>query len=149
MVALQHGVELKMKNYNKFVLVTFIALILSACATGPPTQEEFAKADYGRVVTQDEAQPLAEIFLSKRLKDSYSAQYEWGNVYKSWIRHAPAHGGGLVFGYILDVKVNAKNSFGGYVGFKPYRFVYKNGDIVTVYGQKSLDGGASYMAKLY
>lgn len=138
-----------MKNYNNFILVTFIALILSACATGPPTQEEFSKADYGRVVTQGEAQPLAENYLSNRLKDPYSAQYEWGNVYKGWIRHAPIHGGGLVFGYILDVKVNARNSFGGYVGFKPYRFVYKNGNIVTIYGQQSLDGGTTYMGKLY
>ena len=59
-----------MKNYNRFIVVTFIALIFSACATGPPTKEEFAQADYGRLVTQGEAQPLAEKFLSNRLKDS-------------------------------------------------------------------------------
>lgn len=138
-----------MDKCKNILMLTFISIILAACASGPPTKEELASADYGSVISQSDAQQKAQSFLSNRLKDPYSAQYQWGNVYQGWIRHAPIHGGGLVFGYILDVNVNAKNSFGGYVGFKPYRFVFYNGAIKTVYGQQELDGGTTYMGKIY
>lgn len=130
-------------------MFSFVSLILAACATGPPTQEELATADYGSIISQEDAQRKAQSFISSSLKDPNSAQYQWGNVEKGWIRHAPAYGGGLVFGYILDVNVNAKNSFGGYVGFKPYQFVFYNGVIKTVYGQQEFDSGYKYMGKIY
>jgi len=107
-----------------------------------------ASADYGNPIAQEGAQKLATEFLSNRLKDPLSAQYQWGVVYKGWIRNAPIHGAGLVFGYVLDVSVNAKNSFGGYVGFKQYRFVFYNGSIKTVYGPKEISG-SPYMGKIY
>jgi hypothetical protein len=123
--------------------------MLNACALGPPTQEELTNADYGTPITQERAERLAKDFLSRQLKDPYSAQYQWGIVSTGWIRNAPIHGGGLVFGYKLDVSVNGKNSYGGYVGFKPYMFIFYNGSIKTVYGQQELDGGSSYMGKIY
>lgn len=138
-----------MNKLKTIFVITFISILLSACASGPPTKKELADANYGSAITTEEAKEKAENFLSDRLKDPNSAQYQWGNIYQGWIRHAPIHGGDLLFGYILDVNVNAKNSFGGYVGFKPYRFVFYNGNIKTVYGQQQLDGGVTYMGKIY
>ena len=138
-----------MNKTYKVILASFIVLLLSACASGPPTQQELAAADYGASITQENAQDLAKEFLSRHLKDPYSAQYQWGSIYQGWMREAPINGGGLVFGYILDVSVNAKNSFGGYVGFKPYKFVFYGGSIKTVYGQQELSGGTTYMGKIY
>lgn len=137
-----------MKVLKTIFLICLVSM-LNGCALGPPTQEELANADYGTPITQERAERLAKDFLSRRLKDPYSAQYQWGTVSKGWIRNAPIHGGGLVFGYKLDVSVNAKNSYGGYVGFKPYIFIFHNGSIKTVYGQQELDGGNSYMGKIY
>jgi|SaaInl5LU_22_DNA_1037371.scaffolds.fasta_scaffold27240_2 hypothetical protein len=138
-----------MNKYKNILMLTMICFILSACASRPPTSEELASADYGSIISQTDAQKQAERFFSNMLKDPYSVQYQWGSVYQGWMRHAPIHGGGLVFGYILEVNVNAKNSYGGYVGFKPYRFVFYNGTIKTVYGQQKLNSGATYMGKIY
>ena len=140
---------MKITNVPTSLFLSFVILFLSACASGPPTQKELAAADYGSPISQQDAEAQAKQFMSRYLKDPYSAQYEWSNVYQGWIRHAPVHGGGLVFGYILDVNVNAKNSFGGYTGLKPYRFVFKDRSIVTVYGQQELSGGTTYMGKIY
>jgi len=126
-----------------------LMLILNACASGPPTQAELVSADYGASISQGDAVAKAKQFFSRYLKDPLSAQFEWGNVQPGWWRHAPIHGGGLVFGYVLEVNVNAKNSFGAYTGFRPYAFVFKNGIIVTVYGQQELSGGATFMGKIY
>ncbi|MBU8923015.1 MAG: hypothetical protein KOO63_14450 [Bacteroidales bacterium] len=125
------------------LLTALFALFLSSCAAAPPSQTELDTADYGTHISQEDAQALAEGFLTGHLKDPGSAQYQWGTVYKGYLTHAPIHGGRHVFGYILEVQVNAKNSYGGYVGFKPYRFVFYNGSIKTVYGDR--DG---YMMKI-
>jgi hypothetical protein len=36
-------------------------------------------------------------------------------------------------GYMVDVEVNAKNSFGGYVGFKPYMVFFSGESIYRVH----------------
>lgn len=35
-----------------------------------------------------------------------------------------------VYGWIVNVSINAKNSYGGYVGFKPYSFLFRAEEIV-------------------
>jgi hypothetical protein len=137
-----------MKVIKYLLLVVLSSVLLSSCATGPPTKIELESADYGSSITQNEAQKLAEKFLYQHLKDPYSAKCNWSNVYKGWLREAIINGSGLIFGYILDVDVNAKNSYGGYVGIKKYHFVFYNGSIKTVYGPKEMDG-RSYMGKIY
>lgn len=114
-----------------------------------PTEQELANADYGYAISQQEAQRQVRDFLSTRLKDPGSAQYQWGSVYQGWMRHARIHGAGVVFGYILNVSINAKNSFGAYNGFKPYEFVFHNGSILTVYGERELNGGMKIMGRIY
>ncbi len=138
-------------NYSTTLkyLALALALLLGACASPAPTPVELASADYGASISQDEAVAKAKQFFSRYLKDSFSAQYEWGKVDQGWLRHAPIHGGVVVYGYILDVNVNAKNAFGAYTGWKPYRFAFKNGGIETIYGEQQLSGGAAYMGKIY
>jgi hypothetical protein len=135
------------------IVLFIISSFLSSCAMGPPSHAELISADYGSPITQEIAQRLAKNFLSARFKDPRSAQYEWGIVHKGWIREAPLHGRKLVFGYKLDVRVNAKNSFGGYVGFKPYTFIFYNGLIKTVYGQVTIvlrnSDDIVYFGKIY
>ena len=113
---------------SKFIAVLIFALLLSACASGPPTSEELSRADYGSPISQSDAETRAKQFLRRHLKDPGSAIYEWNPVYSGWMREAPIHGGGLEFGYILDGSINAKNSFGAYVGLKAYKFIFYNGN---------------------
>jgi len=147
-----------MKIYSKtnssrlLIASIFTLLLLSACATGPPTREELSSADYGSPISQQNAEAQAKQFLRRHLKDPDSAIYEWNPVYRGWMRDAPIHGGGLRFGYILYGNVNAKNSFGGYTGLKPYNFVFYDGNIISVYAQKELRGSygsTPYMGKIY
>lgn len=134
------------------VMLTFNIFLLSGCAMGPPTSEQLATADYGSPISQQDAETLAKKFLSRHLKDPNSATYEWNSVYTGWLREAPINGGSLKFGYILEGMVNAKNSFGGYTGSKPFKFIFYNGNISSVYSQQELRGSygnTPYMGKIY
>lgn len=39
----------------------------------------------------------------------------------------------FMVGWLAPVHINAKNSFGGYTGFKPHGFIYINGQLVASY----------------
>ena len=134
------------------VAVSFLmSALLVGCASGPPTADELAKADYGSPISQQEAQSKAQSFIEGVLKDPSSAQYKWGTVGQGWARSAPIEGGKLTFGYKLDAQINAKNSFGGYNGYKPYMFMFKNGSLEGVWGEQEIYGrygSSSYMGRL-
>ncbi len=136
------------KAIPRIVLAVGFAFVSLGCASGPPTAEELAAADYGLPISDEEAQRDAERWLSRQLKDPMSAQYQWGKVYKGWIRHAIIYGGRVEYGYRLDASVNAKNSFGGYTGFKAYQFLFRDRVLQTVYGEQSLSGGGTYMGRM-
>jgi hypothetical protein len=117
----------------KRVLGIILLAMASACASGRPSAEELATADYGSPISQEEAQTMAERWLEDNLKDPFSAQIRWAPVEKGLVRDAPIRGGSIHFGYLLDAEINAKNSYGAYVGFRPYRFFFINGRIFSVY----------------
>lgn len=91
-------------------------------ATLPP-QGEAPSADYAR--------EAATRYLRKVLKDSESARYEWGSIESGTWRGMFERFG--TPGWIFSVEVNAKNSYGGYTGFKGWRFVFRSNSIVEVY----------------
>jgi hypothetical protein len=117
-----------------------VVLSLTACAT-MPTQKEIDKADYGSPISQDLAEAKAKEFLSGYLKDPMSATYQWKAVYQGWFKGFRR---ATVYGYILDGNINAKNSYGGYVGASPFRFVFRNGELVSAYMQKEMNGTSYY-----
>lgn len=129
-------------------LIALIPVVLVGCASAPPTQQELASADYGRAISQQAAQDLAQTYLRGALKDPLSAQYEWGQVQRGWVKDSPLQGGKATFGYTLNVKINARNSFGGYVGFKPYMFVFRNEMLVQVWAENDIGGGQVAMVRI-
>lgn len=131
--------------------VAVVSVFLIGCASGPPTAEQLANADYGTPISQVDAEAKATTWLRSVLKDPESAQIDWGQVEKGWARHAPIDGGGLIFGYKMDAQINARNSFGGYTGYKPYLFMFKDGELKNVWGQQTLRSGyasSDYMGRL-
>lgn len=59
------------------------------------------------------------------LKDPESARYRKGHVGKAHCNKGLAWGGEIVwYGYAANIYINAKNSFGGYTGFKPYTLLW-------------------------
>ena len=130
----------------KLFLLTIFSLLISSCANTPPTHEELIKADYGFPISQDNAEKHAIQFLENYLKDPQSAIYKWQPIIKGYMKDAPILGGEVHYGYVLNASVNAKNSYGGYTGFKRFTFIFFNGAISDSYAESS---GVSYMSKIY
>lgn len=123
-----------MKNLLKEIIAfCFIILIASGCVS-QPSNEELMSADYGYFITNDDAKKLAKDWLDKKLKDPFSAQYNFGTIERGYAVAPIINGGTKYFGYRLIVNVNAKNSYGGYTGYQEYQFMFKNGNIEVVIG---------------
>lgn len=108
------------------------ALSLTACASmGPPSQAQIQSADYGNPITQEQAEKRAKFALGLMLKDPESARWDCTPVYRGWLKSSVLDGGVFYAGYRLDCQVNAKNSYGGYTGAKPYMFMFHNMELVA------------------
>lgn len=114
------------------IVLVIVVMAAAGCATAP-SAAQIEAADYGLPISQDDAQAIAVAWLSTRLKDPYSAQIEWGPVERAWIRLPPVEGFGLVFGYRITAMINAKNSYGAYIGARPYAFVLRNRALHSVW----------------
>lgn len=114
------------------IIVFIAAAMLAGCAAGPSPQE-IAAIDYGQPVEQNAAEQQAAAYLGKVLKDPASAQVSFGRVYQGYYTSAPISGSKISAGYMLDALVNAKNSYGGYAGAKPYRFLFRGGKLTNAW----------------
>lgn len=122
-------------------IILGLALTLGGCATPPPTVDEQQNAYYGEQPDYQWAKAEARELVKDYLKDAESARYEWLDLERGYIQHHGADGSGIEYGYVLNAKINAKNSFGAYAGFRNYRFLFRDGELVTAYGERrSLDG---------
>ena len=133
---------------KKIIFLAFSSLLLVACAPSSlmsvpdPTDYQLRNTDYGSPISQDKARQKVKQYLSNKLLDPFSTQYQWGGITKDWLKYqrtrkkprvTHVHEQILVFGYILEVKINTKNSFGAYTGFQTYIFVFYNGAVKSAY----------------
>jgi hypothetical protein len=70
-------------------------------------------------------------FVLARLKDPESARFEFAPQKRDAIPKGFASPTPILV-WTSTVRVNAKNSFGGYAGFHTYHFAWQNGRIVAV-----------------
>jgi hypothetical protein len=132
-----------MKKLALGAILTLAVEGLTACAR-MPTQQELAGLNYGPPVAQADAEAKARDYLATHLKDPYSAVYTWQPVDSGWVKAPPLLGGGIDAGWVLKGTVNAKNSFGGYVGARPYQFMFYGGRLVHVW---TADSDAGVLVK--
>lgn len=104
-------------------------LALSGCAS-LPTSAELAAADYGRDMSPDECIAVIEPALASTLKDPGSAQFKHVACYKGAMNSVPIMGLPVAYGWLQQGQLNAKNSYGGYVGFRNYMALLRNGAVV-------------------
>jgi hypothetical protein len=115
---------------NKLLFLMSMVLIVSGCSMPTaPTQTEVASYDFGTRPNYDKAQSAIVQKMSLILKDPDSAKYQCDLPLKgsAWsCKHPPSivHGCGNTMGYFMTCYINAKNSFGGYVGAKEYNFMF-------------------------
>lgn len=103
------------------------ALILGGCAhtVKAPSREAVAAATFSPVPADIEARVKAQYQVI--LKDPYSAVYHFGVPQKAYFR-GPS---GMMYGYIIAVHVNAKNSYGGYTGGELYHWAWADGVLLN------------------
>ncbi|QGX91265.1 hypothetical protein EFZ10_06250 [Tatumella sp. TA1] len=107
----------------KKIILALCFSILVGCVSSPPT-DEISKADFGNLPSNH--QDLVKEKLGTTLKDPYSAHYNFGLVGKAWCKS----GFTTYYGWLIPVTVNAKNSYGGYVGNTPMAFLYTKGQVI-------------------
>ena len=67
--------------------------------------------------------------MEDRLKDPVAAQYNFlANPRTVWVSHAIY--GGPHTGYMSCARINGKNSFGAYIGYRLHFFLINNGIIL-------------------
>jgi hypothetical protein len=110
--------------------------------------------DYG---PQPPADYLAreKAFITARLKDPESAHFQDLSSPGQVVIHFEALGGAAsgktvsgppIACWLHVIQANAKNGFGGYVGFKPYAFAWKNG--IVICWQEDVMVGTNYWLPL-
>ena len=73
------------------------------------------------------------------------------HFFRGWSGQGVLRGGGYLYGYRLEGRVNARNSFGGYAGAKEYAFMFHDGEITAVWGEERYapnNPATSYMRRL-
>lgn len=120
-----------------------LAFLLAGCSTGPkltdfppaPSQQQIESASYGELPADYKEQVVK--FVSSKLLDPYSAKIEIGAPYKAYSQNNISGGGLVRYGWAVPVMTNAKNSYGGYTGYQPSRFIFDHGvmyDATLIYG---------------
>ena len=105
-------------------ILAFLAIATSVVGCAAPTSQELAAADYGPY--PDDHEQIIKNYMQSFLKDPESARYQFLNSPKSGWNSL----GGKKYGYIVCVNVNAKNSYGGYVGNRMSYFMINNGRVI-------------------
>jgi len=106
-------------------LFIIVVAFLVGCA-GLPTQEEIASADHGSYPNNYE--DIVKSYYARVLKDPYSVKYESiSTPQRYWVGNRIE---GATFGYLVCVTLNAKNSYGAYVGYETDGLIIKNGLVI-------------------
>jgi hypothetical protein len=110
------------------VLLLGLALtVMVGCATRP-TREQFAAGDPGPY--PENYQDLVRGAFQYTLFDPFSAQYQFKTPTKGWVSNRRD---GIRYGWQVDGLVNAKNRMGGYVGYKPFSVIIRDGQVIWSY----------------
>lgn len=116
----------------RILLTHLIIVALLFGCTAAVTKQQIDSARYSSQPSEKSAESNIRAYFSAALKDPDSLRLECQTVKKGWARQYRDKDAD--FGWIKSCMVNAKNSFGGYTGAKPYIFLF------TVDGMKVIDG---------
>jgi uncharacterized protein YceK len=123
-----------------FVFLAVIGLALSGCASRVKPAAEFPVApDYGNAPSEYE--PKVKAYFNSNLKDPFSAVIDSISApEKGYLSTYQMPGlfssSGIkefrTYGWVVRTKVNAKNSYGGYIGWKNYAFLFRGDTLIMV-----------------
>jgi hypothetical protein len=80
---------------------------------------------------------VVKAYFEEILKDPESARYKFDTPERAYRRAGWANRGRVAWqGYVIPVNVNAKNSYGGYTGYKRYFALMRDGRLSLLYEAK-------------
>lgn len=100
--------------------------VQSVNAEPDPSARQIADAQIGAPPELIRANAVAMAILDTRLKDPQSAQITARSIERGWYR-APLEPH-IRYAWDYTLMVNAKNSYGGYVGSQPWTFYFRDGN---------------------
>lgn len=117
-------------SLNAVFLVLFLAI--TGCASSQPqayvpSKAEADSADYG--LFPDGYEALIKSHMQGVLKDPESARYRFTQQPKRDFKTGATSASAIYF-YSVDVLVNAKNSYGAYVGEHEYWFKIRDNKVI-------------------
>ena len=118
-----------------FVPVLLVLSVAWGCAA-LPIQGEIDSVDHGPYPHDYEA--IIKAYYRGVLINPYWAQYEFSQPMAVCYKEEPLEGGRLLGGYLVVVKVNAKNRMGEYVWNKTEGFFLKAGRIIKQFDEHEL-----------
>lgn len=68
-------------------------------------------------------------WITPTLKDPDSAEYKFQKPYRQALPAGVFNMKKFFLGWEVDAQINAKNSYGGYVGYSPYSFFFQGNEI--------------------
>lgn len=114
-------------------LLTVLSVQFYGCQVANPVITDPDTLDYGTAL-----EPTFTVKIEGRLravlKDPDSAKVEYGEPYRAWLKTpwlASRENKGVVYGYTVPTRINAKNSYGGYTGFLPYNFFFRDNQLLA------------------
>lgn len=111
-------------NKTPLFLTLFAALLWTPLAADETT-------DYGPPPTGKTVE-IVRAFMDTQLKDAESARYEWPEtVEPATLKAGALSGRKSIHGWRADVKVNAKNSLGGYTGWQHWAYLIRDDKVVA------------------
>jgi hypothetical protein len=119
------------------VLLIALAALPAGCAPSYVTTQEGIDHSIGAAPADPEA--VAKRYFERALKDSESARYQFGSALPGRLWGGAANGG-WVYGYLMHVDVNAKNGFGGYVGYQQWQLGIRDNVVVFAIPPDSYHG---------
>ena len=116
------------KKFAGAGLVVATVALLSGCASGPYfNSEQLAQMQCGR--SPENYQEAITNWITPTLKDPDSAEYKFETPYRQALPAGVFNMKKFWLGWEVDAQVNAKNSYGGYVGYTPYSFFFQGDEI--------------------
>lgn len=102
-------------------------LFISGCATTPSANDQLT-AYYGPQPSDPER--TVRRYMGHILKDPMSATYQLQGMPRTMWARPNLVVGPFIYGWGVCVIINAKNSFGGYVGEKMYFFLIQDEKVI-------------------
>lgn len=116
--------------FKPWMSLLALAFFLVGCANTASIPKG-SELDYGP--PPSDVEEVVRAYMNHYLKDPFSAHIEVGTPFEGYTRKAPIQGGGIAqAGWVVPVRVNAKNSFGAYTGWKQMNLLVRSRQVLMI-----------------